>query len=106
MWMVNGQTLKMVEKDFGIELPISVSGVTLTEHDSILFTLKTRENGETLLTKTFSNISQNTIKLEFTESESEALEVGSYVYSLDWYQDGVFLCNIIPIASFKVVDKA
>lgn len=106
MWIVSGQSIKMAEEDWGIELPITVSGVTFTAQDSILFTLKTKENGETLLTKTFTNISQNTVKLELTEAESNSLPVGSYVYTLDWYQAGVFFCNIIPAASFKVVDKA
>ena len=32
--------------------------------------------------------------------------VGGYVYCLDWYQNGNFMCNIIPSAQFKVVDKA
>ena len=106
MWMVSGQALKMVEKDWGIELPISVSGITFTAQDAILFTLKTEDNGDTLLEKEFTNITQNTIRLELTEEESNALKVGTYVYSLDWYQDGAFLCNIIPSAMFKVVDKA
>lgn len=106
MWMVSGHSLEMVEKDWGIELPVTISGMTFTAQDSVLFTLKKSVNGEAILTKTFTNISENTIILEFTEEESEALTVGTYVYSLDWYQDGAFLCNIIPIATFKVVDKA
>lgn len=31
---------------------------------------------------------------------------GFYTYSLDWYQDGAFLCNIIPAGEFRVVVKA
>ena len=106
MWKVAGQTIKMTEGDYGIKLPITISGVTFTAQDSVLFTLKTGDNGNTLLTKNFNNITQNTINLELTEAESNSLSVGDYVYSLDWYQDGVFLCNIIPTAAFKVVDKA
>ena len=106
MWTVNRQSLKMVEGDWGVELPISISGVTFTASDQVLFTLKTNDNGETVLTKTFSNITQNTVKLEMAEEDTETLEVGNYVYSLDWYQDGTFMCNIIPSAVFKVVDKA
>ena len=106
MWAVSGNDLKMTEGDFGLQLPITISGTTLTASDEILFTLKDRLNGETILTKTFDNISQNTINLTITEAETDDLPVGSYVYSLDWYQDGAFMCNIIPCAVFKVVEKA
>lgn len=106
MWVVNKQTLQMVEGDWGIELPISIDGVTLTASDEVLITIKTEKNGETILTKNYESISENTIDFSLTEAESQLLRVGSYVYSLDWYQDGVFYCNIIPSAAFKVVDKA
>lgn len=106
MWTVSGRALKMVEEDYGISLPISVDGVTFEDEDELLFTLKTKDNGDVILTKTFGNITDNTIDLIFTQSESAQLDVGSYVYSLDWYQDGAFMCNIIPSAVFKVVDKA
>ena len=104
MWVAVGQTLQMTEHDFGVELPITIGGVTFTEHDSVLFTLK--KAGETILTRDFSNITHNTVNLSITEAESGSLPVGNYVYTLDWYQDGVFLCNIVPAAAFKVVDKA
>ena len=106
MWVVNGQELKMVEGDWGIQLPIVISGTTFSASDEVKFTLKKSVNGDVLLTKTFNNISQNTVNLELTEAESAALPVGKYVYVLDWYQNGAFMCNIIPTASFKVVDKA
>lgn len=106
MWVVNKQTLQMTEGDWGIELPITIDGVTLTENDEVLVTIKTEKNGETVLTKNYDHIGENTVNLSFTEAESELLPVGAYVYSLDWYQDGAFYCNIIPSAAFKVVDKA
>ena len=96
----------MTEGDFGVELPITISGATFSASDEIGLTIKTAANGTTIITKTFSDISQNTVVLELTEAESALLGVGSYVYSLDWYQDGAFLCNIVPCASFMVVDKA
>lgn len=106
MWVVNKQTLQMTEGDWGIELPMSIDGVELTASDEVMVTIKTEKNGETVIIKNFDNISENTINLSLTEEESALLAVGTYVYSLDWYQNGVFLCNIIPVASFKVVDKA
>lgn len=105
-WSETGQNLSMAEGDFGIKLPITVSGITFSQSDEILLVIKTKINGEDVLTKTFSNIIENTIDLELTEAESALLAVGTYVYRLDWYQNGAFLCNIIPTAEFKVVDKA
>lgn len=106
MWNVIGQDLKMAEGDWGIQLPITITGTTFAENDEVKLTIKTALNGDTILEKTFANISENTANLELTEAESALLPVGSYVYRLDWYQDGAFMCNIIPIASLKVVDKA
>ena len=106
MWNVNGQDLKMVEGDWGIKLPVTVSGTTLTASDELKLTIKTAVNGDIIVSKDFSNISQNTVDLELTEAESALLPVGTYVYLLDWFQDGAFMCNIIPFASFKVVEKA
>lgn len=106
MWVVNGYDLKMAEGDWGMKLPITIKGATFSQNDEMLFALKDEMNGNTVLTKTFANINENTINLEFTEAESALLSVGSYVYSLDWYQEGAFLCNIIPASFLKVVDKA
>ena len=108
MWDVNDKTekLQMAEGDFGIALPVIIRGTTLTASDTIRFTFKTAVNGELVLEKDFSNPVNNTVQLVFSEAESSLFEVGDYVYSLDWYQSGVFMCNIIRAAIFKVVDKA
>lgn len=105
-WNVTGQNLSMAEGDYGIALPIEISGVTLGQQDSIKITFKTAVNGDEVFAKEFDGIVDNTISLELTEGESALLPVGSYVYCLDWYQSGNFMCNIIPSASLKVVDKA
>ena len=106
MWVVNGNDIKMTEGDFGVELPITIRGTTLTASDSVGVTIKSKLNGEVVLTKSFSSITDNTVNLSFTEEESGLLKVGAYIYSLDWYQSGVFLCNIIPRSVFEVVEKA
>ena len=103
MWNSTGQTITMVRGDFGIELPITISGATFTEHDELR--LKICRNGEEIVSKTFDNITNNTINLMLTEEESDLLRVGAYAYSLDWYQDDAFMCNVIPSAAFKVVAK-
>ena len=106
MWAVNGNDLRMCEGDWGVQLPITISGVTFSNNDELILTVKEKLNGTTLITKNYTNITQNTITLEVTEVESALLKVGVYVYSLDWFQNGAFLCNIIPTAIFKVVEKA
>ena len=106
MWNCSDLTIKMAEGDWGVALPIAVTGTTFTASDELAFVIKTKMNGDEILTKKFSNITQNTISLELTEAESALLPVGGYVWRLDWYQDGAFLCNIVPNATFKVVDKA
>lgn len=106
MWAVSGQNLSMAEGDYGVQLPITINGTELTLSDSIKVTFKTARNGETILEKDFSSILNNTINLELTEEDSAKLPVGVYAYSLDWYQHGVFMCNIIPCSILRVVDKA
>ena len=105
-WKVNYLDISMVEGDYGIELPVSISGVTLGAQDSIKLTFKDKNNGETILEKTFDSIVDNTVNLVFTNAESALFPVGTYVYSMDWYQDGSFMCNIIESSTLRVVDKA
>ena len=106
MWTVNGKDLCMCEGDWGIELPLVVNGIKPSGTDGIKLTIKTEKNETVLLEKNFTNITKNTINLKLTEQETEQLPVGKYVYSIDWYQNGSFRCNIIPFAIFKVIDKA
>lgn len=109
MWAVIGNNLQMAEGDYGIILPVemeSEEGVTLGALDSIKIVFKTSINGDLILEKNYDGIENNTVDLEFTKEESALFPVGSYVYGLDWYQDGNFMCNIITSALFKVVDKA
>ena len=104
-WSVKNTTLSMAEGEWGVALPITVDEVTLTEHDLLKFTFKDQNNGNVILTKEYTPV-ENTVNLSFTEAESALFPVGQHVYSLDWYQSGAFLCNIIPTATLKVVDKA
>lgn len=108
MWNVNGTALKMAEGDWGIALPIKISGVTLGANDSVRITIKSSINGvadTAILTKDYSGITGNTVNLELTEDESELLPIGVYLYSLDWYQHGSFMCNLIACSTLGVVDK-
>ena len=106
MWNANGNNLQMCEGDWGIKLPVSVDGTTFSANDVLRFTFKDQKNGTLLLTKEYTDIQENTVNLEFTEEDTSVFAVGIYAYALDWYQNGAFMCNIIPAALLKVVDKA
>lgn len=105
MWGANGTNLTMAEGDFGISLPFTFTGVTFAAGDAVKMIVKA-DNGstETLVEKTVSDLTDG-FALELTEAETTLLSVGSYVYSLDWYRDGVFMCNLVPCGLWKVVDK-
>ena len=103
MWKCSGQNIQMTTGDFGIELPITVSGATFASGDNLR--LRITKNGAEVLSKTFADIQENTVALTLTAAESAALDVGDYVWTLDWYQGDVFLCNVIQAAQFKVVPK-
>ena len=95
----------MAEGDYGLSLPITISGTTLSTSDTIMLTFKDKQNGSTILVKDLTP-TDNAVTLNLTEAESALFPVGVYVYALDWYQLGNFMCNIVPVGIFKVVDKA
>ena len=103
MWRNSGLNISMAEGDYGIALPIKVTGATFGAGDEMR--MKIAKGSAEILSKVFTTITNNTVDLELTEEESALLPIGVYAYSLDWYQDGVFMCNIIPISTFKVEDK-
>ena len=99
MWAVDENEISMCEGDYGIDLPITLNGVDLAANEYLMITIKDAMNGNELLTKSFRDA------LTLTADDANDLPVGKYVYSLDWYRNDMFLCNIIPKAPFKVVDK-
>ena len=106
MWLVYGNNLQMTEGDYGIELPVTISGATLQQGDTLRFTFKEAAGAENLLVKEYSESTENAVFLEFTAQDTALFEAGhTYVYSLDWYREGTFLCNVIPRGILKVVDK-
>lgn len=106
MWEVSGYNLQMVVGDYGMALPVAIVGTELTSGDSIKFAFKRTVRGGSVLEKEYGNIENNTVNLVFSASDSEKFSIGSYVFSMDWYRDGQFMCNIIPVGSLKVVEKA
>lgn len=105
-WYVNGHNLKMSEDDFGVALHFNFTGTTLGQYDKFKFIFKTEKNGDTLLEKVIVGSTNNGVDLVLTESDSEKLPVGTYVYSLQWFQDGLFKDTIIECATFAVGDVA
>ena len=107
MWIVTaGKDLQMTEGDYGVDLPIVIKGPEFSSSDTINFVVKTSVNGTQKLSKTFTNITDNIVNVRLSSSDASSLPVGTYVYTLDWYRSGSFMCNIIPYAIFKVVEKA
>lgn len=106
MWKADGEKLYMSEGDWGVALPFTVSGVTINSGDTLRFNFKTAANGETIFAKVYTNIVDNTVQLTLTQAESAMLTPGTYVYNLEWYQAGHFMCCIIENARFKVGDVA
>ena len=105
MWEVKGTKIKVADGDYGVELPVTVYGTDLTEQDTLRFTFKDDVDGEIILEKEFTPV-ENTINFELTEPEGELFSPGVYAYKLDWYQSGVFMCNLIPVGLFVVVKTA
>ena len=108
MWGgANSINLTMVEGDYGITLPIVISGATIDAGDTLKFTFKRRANYDSvILEKTYTGITDNTVQFSFTQAESALFPVGSYVFSLDWYKGTQFQSCIVPSGSFNVGDKA
>jgi len=105
-WRSSGKNLQFVEGDWGVAEVVTISGFTVSPSDAFKFTFKTKKNGETILEKEYTGLTKNQMELSLTQEESALFPVGSYVYSLDWYQNEQFMCNLIECGGLKVVDKA
>lgn len=99
----NGK-LSMVEGDFGQPLIMNIVGGTITQEDVINFFVK-NDAGDIILSKDFTNVVDNKVHFVLTKEESDKLQVGNYIYNLDWFRDGVFMNNIKNNEIFQVKDK-
>lgn len=108
MWNTKGKNsvdLTMTEGDFGVEMTVEIDGFTISSSDTVELTVKKTRNGKAIVEKTFEINEDNTIDLVFTEDESDDLKVGTYLYRLDIYRNGVFMYNVVNNAKLKVEDK-
>lgn len=91
----------MVEGDFGLALPITITGTEIASDETIKFIIENIGN-TTIMTKEYKNITNNTFDLTFTKEESDLLKKGKYIYTIDWLKDNVFLGNVINNEIFEV----
>ena len=109
MWNTKGKNstdLIMDEGDYGVEVDVGILGVSISSSDVIKIEVRHVKNGDIVLEKEYTNItSDDTIQLSWTEAETELLTPGTYVYNLDWYQNGVFMCCIVNNSKLQVRDK-
>ena len=76
-------TIRLIEGDYGITLPIELeleNGESITNNDSFVINIYDKVDGKKIITKTFSNIQENTLPFQLTEQESQLLPVGKYYY--------------------------
>ena len=104
MWNKENNKISMTKGDYGIALPITIIGIEIESGEQIIFYLK-KTNNEEVLKKIFEDLKNNTFDLEFTKEESERLEIGTYLYNIDWYKENVFLGNIVKNEIFEVSER-
>lgn len=106
MWTVKNKNIRMIEGDYGIVIAFRGKGISFSAADTVKFTFKSAVNGTSILTKQVTGLSGNIVELYFTSSETSSLPVGQYVYSMDWYRNNAFMCNLIPSGILTVEEKA
>ena len=105
MWNSCGTTIETTKCDFGVSLPITIDDVEFAAGDELQFAVKVKAGGAAVIERTFTDITENAVSLVLTAEEAAALNVGAYVWTLDWYRDGVLQYNLVRLGSFKVVGK-
>lgn len=98
--------IEMVEGDYGIVLPIIIKNEAITSVDKFSIKIFKEVNTEAIIEKEYRNIKENTINFMLTKEDSNKLKPGKYLYDLDWFQNDVFLSNILRKKKFTVQEKA
>lgn len=92
--------ITMTEGDYGVSLPIHFIDAGFETNDSIKVTIMV--DSDTSIEKTYTDIVDDTIDFSLTQAETNQLPVGFYLYSIEWYQDGVFKDCILEKSPFVV----
>ena len=106
MWDVKGTDISMAEGDWGVVLPITLTGTTALTGDTMTMTVKSAINETALLTKSLTFIGDSTFHLTLSSADTALLPVGHYVYSLDWAHPGTFACCLVPAGGLTVEERA
>lgn len=101
----SGKKIIMTEKNYGLHLPIKITGATIQKNDTLEFYIKQTGAKESVIQNKYDNINENTIDFVLTKEQSEKLKVGIYQYSIDWYRDNIFLNTIVNGYPFEVEKK-
>ena len=104
-----GHKIEMIEGDFGIGLPIEIitgEGETIGENDNFRVSVFKEMDSEPLIEKIYQVDENNTFDFILTEQESKLLEVGYYLYDIDYYSGNIFMNNLIAKEDFNVKEKA
>lgn len=105
MFNVKNDNISMIEGDYGLELPITITGAEISPDESIKFTIRDN-SGETKIEKIYTNIIDNIINFSLTKTEAAKLKSNKkYFYSIDWYRNEEFLGNVINGNEFNVEEK-
>ena len=105
MFNVKNGNISMVEGDYGLELPITITGTIISSDETIELIIRDN-SGEIKIDKFYNNIVDNTINFSLTKQESGKLTSNKkYFYSLDWYRNEDFLGNILNGLEFNVEEK-
>ena len=107
MLRAEGKNITMDEGDYGLPLPIKITGENIQTTDVIQFKIKEMLDDNTIIKKEFSNLAEeeeNTFVfvLDFTKNESDLMPSGHYHYSLKLYRKDELLNTIINEGYFEV----
>lgn len=105
MLKAKNNVISMVEGDFGLSLPITISGTTINDDETLIFYIKKNDGTDLISPKEYTKIQENTFDLFFSKEETEKMKVGTYLYYLDWYKKDEFLGSVINGQVFKVEGK-
>lgn len=100
-------SITVVEGNYGKVVPIILNSTEpLSNADKFIIKIYKECKQPPLITKEYSNLTDNTIEFKLTLEESLKLSSGIYYYDLDWYQDESFLDTLVAHEIFEVKHKA
>ena len=102
-----GRKIFMDEKDYGEDLPFTITGYEFEPNDKFLFIITKNRGATNILEKEYSNLSTDLTKFSFvfslTEKESLQLSKGFYNYSVIFLRDNEQIrSTVIANEDFKV----